>query len=491
MSQKKTKPRAKSAKAEDNTKTDASSEATIRNTPATRALRFLLGKEPYSDELAQEGSFVDDLNDLNDLNDLDQSPTELISSPISAAINPTPQLIEAQKNDPASISDQRSSLENTTIASTQRASSIIDSSQSRLTKTLSQNDKLTESQLPQSRLTESQLLASQLEKSISLPELKTQPNLLEESEQIIDIPLPQRPTPLGKTEASPININWRSVEHSRIPQVVFDEILPQLPPMTHTPYLQLLRLTLGFQRNSCHISLEAWAARCNQSLASIKRQAVILQQRGLLKKESVVFGGSARGSYFCPVIPGILNDEEAINNTNKIALDVSKNNSSQLTQSQLSTSQLTQSQLTSSYMKDHDHDLRNKKDHLEKQVMMIYQELTGNRPTLADLTAYRKIAHLGQENILVYMKQIFERSLDPIGSFAYFAKAIDKATQEQQHTRASQRRKLERIVEQVRQSRVGGRALLSDLLESIKQACVRDNVTYNNDLVNEILGVAK
>ena len=216
-----------------------------------------------------------------------------------------------------------------------------------------------------------------------------------------------------------------------------------------------------------------------------------MQQRGLLKKESVVFGGSARGSYFCPVIPGILNDEETVNNTNKIALEVSNNNSSRLTQSQLSDSRLTQSQLPQTYMKDHDHDLRNKKDHLEKQVMMIYQELTGNRPTLADLTAYRKISHLGQENILVYMKQIFERSVDPIGSFAYFAKAIDKATQEQQQTRASQRRKLERIVEQVRQSRVGGRALLSDLLESIKQACVRDNVTYNNDLVNEILGVAK
>ncbi|MBL8193237.1 MAG: hypothetical protein JNM06_05415, partial [Blastocatellia bacterium] len=134
MSQKKIKPRAKSAKAEDNIKTDASSEATIRNTPATRALRFLLGKEPYSEELAQVDSSVGDLNDLNDLddlddlNDLDQPSTQLISSPISTAINPTPQLIESQKNDPASISDQRSSLENTTIASTQRASSIIDSS---------------------------------------------------------------------------------------------------------------------------------------------------------------------------------------------------------------------------------------------------------------------------------------------------------------------------------------------------------------------------
>ena len=121
--------------------------------------------------------------------------------------------------------------------------------------------------------------------------------------------------------------------------------------------------------------------------------------------------------------------------------------------------------------------------------MTIYEELTGNRPTTADLTAYRKISFLDAETIEMHMRQIFERSIEPIGSFAYFTKAILKATEENRQTRAAQKRSLERIVSRIRQNRTGARATLADLIEDIKRACARDNVVYNNDLVNEILGL--
>jgi uncharacterized protein YjbI with pentapeptide repeats/ribosomal protein L20 len=411
---------------------------------------------------------------------------------ISTAIPVISNLEDQKVNDLDSIEDQNLDLEIKeipTIGGSNRASSILDSSESQLTQTFFNNEKLTQSQLTQSQLPLSQLSLSQLEKIPLFPEATPKTPIPELEEQVIEIPLPSRSTPLGKRQASTISVNWRTVEHTRIPQVVFDEILPQLPPMAQTPYLQLLRLTLGFQRDSCHISLEAWATRCNQSLASIKRQALFLQQRGLLKKESVVFGGTARGSYFCPVIPGILNDD-SIKEAPLTSLEKNKDKQSQLTQSQLSSSQLTQSQLTQSYMKDHDHDLRNKIDHHEKQVMMTYQELTGNRPTLADLSSYRKISYLGADEILANMQQIYDRSSEPIGSFAYFAKALVKASQEQYRNRNTQKRNLEKIIERIRQSRIGGRASVSDLIEEIKRACVRDNVNYNNDLVNEILGIS-
>ncbi len=214
-----------------------------------------------------------------------------------------------------------------------------------------------------------------------------------------------------------------------------------------------------------------------------------MQQRGLLKKESVVFGGSARGSYFCPVIPGVLNDDSLKESAKKVILEPAKEKQSQLTQSQLSTSQLTQSRLTENYMKSDQIDHENKIDHHEKQVMTIYQDLTGNRATLADLSAYRKIAYLGAETIIFYMRQIFERSLESIGSFAYFTKAVVKATQEQHRTRATQKRNLEKIIERIRQTHVGSRISVSDFIEEIKRACIRDNVSYNNDLVNELLGL--
>src|SRR5205823_3202354 len=144
-----------------------------------------------------------------------------------------------------------------------------------------------------------------------------------------------------------------------------------------------------FQRANCHISLESWAGRCNQSLASLKRQATLLQNRGLLRKENVVFGGIARGSYYRPVIPGILNDDIPGRGENI--------SSSKLSQSQLSSSRRQSSRLEEGYMKEDHGDHGKETDHHQRRAMTIYEELTGNRPTTADLTAYRKIAFLDAE----------------------------------------------------------------------------------------------
>ncbi|MEW6734917.1 MAG: hypothetical protein AB1489_26745 [Acidobacteriota bacterium] len=389
MSRKSTKPPAKSEK----------DDASIRSSPATRALRFLLGK---------------------------QSPAQADLPPISPEIE---------------IADQTSSNR----ASSEQAGSV---SQLR-------EERQEAPQPPVSQPVESQLLSSQLSQT---PVTSS------------------RPATARPFHSEALVINWRAIEHTRIPQVVFDEILPQLPPMAQTPYLQLLRLTLGFQRATCHISLESWAARCNQSLASIKRQATLLQQRGLLRKETVIYGGAARGSYYRPVIPGILNDEMATT-------------SRQLSTSQLSASQLNLRQLGENNMKTDHEDPGKETDPHQSWVMKIYTELTGNRATASDLAAYRKIAHLDAATIEGHMRQIYQRSTEPIGSFAYFTKGVLKATAEGVNTRAAQKRSLTRIIERIRTNNVGGRASLADLIEEIKRACARDNVIYNTDLVNEILGL--
>jgi hypothetical protein len=404
VSRKNTKPPAKSAK----------DDGTIRNSPATRALHFLLGK---------------------------QAAAEPIETPEQPA--------ESAAQDRSSISSE---IKIEAESGPNRAGSAEAGSDSRLTEKISDLEKLNESQLNESRLQKSRLSESQ----------------------------PEPPRSSARFEPAPLLLNWRSIEHTRIPQVVFDEILPQLPPMAQMPYLQLLRLTLGFQRANCHISLESWASRCNQSLASIKRQAGFLQQRGLLLKENVIYGGVARGSYYRPVIPGVLNDDR---------IEGEGIRSSRLQGSRLSSSQLGARQLKKDYMKRDHEDHEKETDHHQKRVMTIYEELTGNRVTGADLQAYGKIAHLDPETVEMQMRQVYERSLEPIGSFAYFAKAVLKAMEDNQRTRAAQKRSLERIITRIRQNRTGSRATLADLIEDIKRACARDNVTYNNDLVNEILGL--
>ncbi|KAF0248683.1 MAG: hypothetical protein FD167_1916 [bacterium] len=65
MSQKKTKPRVKSAKADLPIENASVLESPIRSSPATRALRFLLGKDPYPS--------ISDIEQENNLNSLDAS----------------------------------------------------------------------------------------------------------------------------------------------------------------------------------------------------------------------------------------------------------------------------------------------------------------------------------------------------------------------------------------------------------------------------------
>lgn len=457
MSPKKTKPPVNSEKVE--------AEAPIRTSPATRALRFLLGKE----------------------NAPEITPVPTPTAPIS---DPQPDLLISN-----SISDRGEEITNeaqiTLLASSNRAGSEGASSDSQLTNEYTPTSQLSQSQPPVSQLTDSQLLMSQPE-----PRPEWQPERASrQMEGQLEL-APRRNNPATSSESNSLTLNWRAIEHTRIPQMVFDEIIPKLPPMAQMPYLQLLRLTLGFQRSNCHISLEVWASRCNQSLASIKRQAALLQERGLLLKEHVIFGGAGRGSYYRPVIPGVLNDDPGNSGTKRTyrsggsSISSANNSVSQLTESQLSQSQPPASQLTGNYMKsDHDHDLKNINDHHEMQVMMTYKKLTGNRITKADQSAYQRVVHIEAETITLLMRQIYERSLEPIGSLAYFVKAILNATQEQHRSRAAQKRSLERIVERIRQNRVGGRSALADLIEEIKRTCVRDNIIYNNDLVNEILGL--
>lgn len=438
-------------------------EAPIRNAPVITALHFLLGKDTSRPMPVNDPAPTNKEQANKEQTSKAPATKEQFDEDKSSAVENQRSADLAKQADLNSIN---ASIEIEDQLGSQRAGSLRDSSVSQLNKINPGVTQLSLSQPQYSQLVESQL-SSSLEEPIYAPiELLSQSNYE-------DAP--------KKAASHSISLNWRTIEHTRIPQVVFDEILPSLPPMAQLPYLQLLRLTLGFQRPSCHISLEVWASRCNQSLASIKRQAQVLQQKGLLKKDNVIYGGVGRGSYFRPVIPGIFNDDQAT---------IKENSSSQLTESRLSSTRLKQSQPELSYMKrDHeDHEKRN--DHHESRVMMVYQQMTRNRITAQDRNEYQKIAHLDEETIIGQMQQIYERSAKPIGSFAYFARAIEKATNDYQRTRAAQKRNLERIIERVRQNKTGTtRASIGELIDEIKRACIRDNVIYNNDLVNEILGI--
>jgi hypothetical protein len=321
-------------------------------------------------------------------------------------------------------------------ASSIGASSISASSESQLQWSQQPNSQLYQSQLYQSQLYQSQLSESQQQESVRL--------------------------------------NWRAVEHSRIPQLVFDRILPTLPPLAQTPYLQLLRLTLGFSRPQCRISIESWATRCNQSVASIKRQAAILEKRGLVRKVQVKFGGPNRGTYWMPIVPGIFNDEAG----------------SQLYQSQLSESQLQQSQLYWSYMISDDDDYRNINNHHQKGVMMTYRRLTGNTWKEEDFISYQKIKDISLDLIEQAIQLALNRAKSHPNSLEYFVREIRRLTNPSQASRSQQKKNIQRIVEQYRALHAGTTTYgIADLTDDVKRACLKEGTAFNNDLFNEIIGM--
>lgn len=146
--------------------------------------------------------------------------------------------------------------------------------------------------------------------------------------------------------------------------------------------------------------------------------------------------------------------------------------------------------------KDHDHDLK-KEDHLKKEfsdddflsvTKQVYEELTKNTWTSKDTENYKSIpSDLQTEDIIRYMKAIHERTKKPIGSFAYFVKAIAQERKSPK-TRQATISKLRKIADSIKQANVGGKPLSNtDFREQIKEEAAREGIPYTPDLMEEAL----
>jgi hypothetical protein len=141
----------------------------------------------------------------------------------------------------------------------------------------------------------------------------------------------------------------------------------------------------------------------------------------------------------------------------------------------------------------HDHDDDSKNNHLQSAgaVTMIYESLTGKRWTKADQKAYEQISHLPPEQVEQLMRTIHARASEPIGSFAFFVTGIQKELAGAGKAgRAALRKKYERWIGEIRELHVGDRDYkTSDLIDDLKWRCSRDGVTWDDDVVNELLGL--
>jgi hypothetical protein len=79
----------------------------------------------------------------------------------------------------------------------------------------------------------------------------------------------------------------RPEQHTRIPNEIFEDILPTLRTSEQSILLRLYRLTWGFQKDTCHVSMSKLGKACNLSTRQVTTCVQILEKRHLIRRVHV------------------------------------------------------------------------------------------------------------------------------------------------------------------------------------------------------------
>ena len=89
----------------------------------------------------------------------------------------------------------------------------------------------------------------------------------------------------------------------RVPNDLLDEILPTLDPCDQVVLLRLYRLSRGFNKDSCVISLSSLAKKCGMSRSRVQKAIALLINRGYIKRLNR--GNKQDVSAFLILLPGV------------------------------------------------------------------------------------------------------------------------------------------------------------------------------------------
>jgi DNA-binding Lrp family transcriptional regulator len=76
----------------------------------------------------------------------------------------------------------------------------------------------------------------------------------------------------------------RPEQHTRIPNEIFEDILPTLRTSEQSILLRLYRLTWGFQKDTCHVSMGKLGKACNLSSRQVTTCVQVLEKRHLIRR---------------------------------------------------------------------------------------------------------------------------------------------------------------------------------------------------------------
>ena len=93
-------------------------------------------------------------------------------------------------------------------------------------------------------------------------------------------------TSAAEAIAAPV-IFSRPEQHTRIPNEIFEDILPTLRTSEQSILLRLYRLTWGFQKDTCHVSMGKLGKACNLSSRQVTTCIQVLEKRRLIRRVHV------------------------------------------------------------------------------------------------------------------------------------------------------------------------------------------------------------
>ena len=255
--------------------------------------------------------------------------------------------------------------------------------------------------------------------------------------------------------------------------------MPTLEPYQQLVYLRLYRLSYGFRSSHCTVGFEKLSRTLNISHKSVQRAIEKLEERGLIKRTGAIFGGKQKGNIYEVIVPTTL--------------------VTQTTQA----SQTTVDSEANNKRHDHDHDSIKKNHHqsaqsegkgaseFENWMMTKYESLTGNQWTKLDRTVLSEIVEEIQEinssDLEEMMSTIAQRASAPIGSFRFFAIALQNELAEKPHlSQKHLREKYAACAKELYRIFVGKKwESESEKMYEFKRIVLKQMLPWKDDLANE------
>ncbi|MFY9221528.1 MAG: hypothetical protein WAQ98_02600 [Blastocatellia bacterium] len=272
------------------------------------------------------------------------------------------------------------------------------------------------------------------------------------------------------------------VGYYKIPNFVDDELLPTLSIIEQVIYRRLYRLSYGFNKQTTDsVGFTKLAEKCNLGTTAIKKAIKSLEDRGLIQVHSDNSRDPKGGNRYT-VFTSLPSRQDAT----RLSREKTKS--------------------PSVYIKhDDDHDDLKRQDHHltrnaqptnlsehEKTVMMMYQKITDNPWTKADSDTYTKVKAIPIEKIEIALRLASERAKNRPNSFAFFIKEILSVSSPKKQSRSQHKKAMEKIMLDIRNSKVGSsNYTISDFAYDVKEACIREDVTFDNNVFDEIFSKQK